>query len=88
MNMIIEKGEVPGDFSKYLIKPLYNKGDKGECGYCRGIILTSIGSIDISFDATGTAYFLTRGNVERHKLVLEHQDHFKTIFQTSFRLWK
>ena len=28
MNMIFEKGEVPNDFRKTLIKPLYKKGDK------------------------------------------------------------
>ena len=31
MNMIFKKGEVSGDFSKNLIKPLYKKDDKGEC---------------------------------------------------------
>ena len=31
MNMIFEKGEVPNDFRKTLIKPLYKKGDKSEC---------------------------------------------------------
>jgi len=28
MNMIFEKGEVPNDFRKTLIKPLYKKGDE------------------------------------------------------------
>jgi len=36
INMIYEKGEVPNDFRKTLIKPLYKqglyKGDKSECG--------------------------------------------------------
>ena len=31
MNKIFEKGEVPNDFRKTLIKPLYKKGDKSEC---------------------------------------------------------
>ena len=44
MNMIFEKGEVPNDFRKTLIKPLYKKGDKSECYNCRGISLVSVGS--------------------------------------------
>ena len=44
MNMIFEKGEVPNDFRKTLIKPLYKKGDKSECGNYRGISLVSVGS--------------------------------------------
>jgi hypothetical protein len=32
MNMIFEKGEVPNNFRKILIKTLYKKGDKSECG--------------------------------------------------------
>ena len=42
--MIFEKREVPSDFRKSLIKPLYKKGDKSECGICRGISLVSVGS--------------------------------------------
>ena len=30
MNMIFQKGEVPNDFRKTLIKTLYKKGDKSE----------------------------------------------------------
>jgi hypothetical protein len=30
--LIFEKGEVPNDFRKTLIKQLYEKGDKSECG--------------------------------------------------------
>ena len=37
MNMIFEKGEVPNDRRKTLIKPLYKKGDKSECGNYGGI---------------------------------------------------
>ena len=44
MNMIFEKGEVPSDFSKTLIKRLYKKGDKSECGNCRGIRLVCVGN--------------------------------------------
>ena len=44
MNMIFEKGEVPNDFRKTLIKPLYKKGDKSECRNYRGISLVSVGS--------------------------------------------
>ena len=44
MNAIFEKGEVPSDFKKILIKPLYNKGDKSDCGNNRGIILVYVGS--------------------------------------------
>ena len=36
MNIIFEKGEVPSVFRKILIKPLYKKGDKNECGNYRG----------------------------------------------------
>ena len=32
MNMIFEKGEVPSDVKKTLIKPLFKKGDTSECG--------------------------------------------------------
>ena len=44
MNMIFEKEEVPSDFRKTLIKPLYNTGDKSKCGNCRGISMFSVGS--------------------------------------------
>ena len=44
MKMIFEKGEVPNDFRKTLIKPLYKKGDKNECRNYRGISLVSVGS--------------------------------------------
>ena len=44
MNMIFEKGEIPNDFRKPLIKPLYKKGDKSECRNHRGISLVSVGS--------------------------------------------
>ena len=44
MNMIFEQGEVPNDFRKTLIKPLYKKGDKSECRNYRGISLVSVGS--------------------------------------------
>ena len=37
--MIFEKGEVLTDFRKTLIKPLYEKGDKSECGKYRDISL-------------------------------------------------
>ena len=43
MYMILEKGEVPNDFRKALIKPLYKKGDKSECYNYRGISLVSVG---------------------------------------------
>ena len=32
VGMIFEKGEVPSDFRKPLIEPLYKKGDKSKCG--------------------------------------------------------
>ena len=44
MNMIFEKGEVPNDFRKTLIKPLYKKGDRNECGNYQAISLVSVGS--------------------------------------------
>ena len=43
MNIIFEKGEVPNDFWKVLIKPLYKKGDKSDCRNHRGISLVSVG---------------------------------------------
>ena len=45
MNMIFEKGEVPNDFVKTLIKPLYKKDDKSESLNNRGICLVSVGSM-------------------------------------------
>ena len=48
MNMILEKGEVPSDFRRTLIKPLSKKGDKSECGNYRGISLVSVRSKLIS----------------------------------------
>ena len=33
MKMIFEKEDLPNDFTKTLIKPLYKKGDKSECHY-------------------------------------------------------
>ena len=43
MNMKFE-GEVPNDFKKTLIKPLYKKGNKSECHNYRGIGGVSVGS--------------------------------------------
>ena len=44
MNMIFGKGKVPNDFGKTLIKPIYKKGNKGECPNYRGISLVCVGS--------------------------------------------
>ena len=44
MNMIFEEEEVPNDFRKNLIKPLYKKGDKSECRNYRDISLVFVGS--------------------------------------------
>ena len=44
----LKKGEVPNDFRKTLIKPLYKKGDKSECCNYWGISLFSVGSILLS----------------------------------------
>ena len=44
MNMIFQKGEVPNDFRKTLIKPLHKKSDKSECRNYRGISLVFVGS--------------------------------------------
>ena len=44
MNMIFEKGKVPNDFKKTLIKPMHKKSDKSECRNYRGISLVSVGS--------------------------------------------
>ncbi|XP_065559922.1 uncharacterized protein LOC136026952 [Artemia franciscana] len=41
--MIFEKDEVPNDFRKALIKPLYKKGDKSECRNYQGISQLSAG---------------------------------------------
>ena len=43
-NMIFEKGEVPNNFRKTLIKPLYKIGDKIECRNYGSISLVSVGS--------------------------------------------
>ena len=42
--IFFEKGEVPNDFQKTLIKPLYKKNDKSECRNHSGISLASVGS--------------------------------------------
>ena len=44
MNMIFKKGEVPNDFRKTIIKPLYKKDDTSEYRNYRGISLVSLGS--------------------------------------------
>ena len=44
MSMFAEKGKVPNDFRKTIIKPLYKKGDKSEGYNYRGISLVSVGS--------------------------------------------
>jgi len=43
MSLIFEKGKVPNDFRKSLIKTLYKKGDKNGCRNYRGISLVSVG---------------------------------------------
>ena len=43
MNKNFEKGEVPNDLRKTLIKPLYKKSDKSGCRNYRGISLVSVG---------------------------------------------
>ena len=42
MNVIEKKGEVPSNFRKTQIKPLYKKGDKSEYGNYRGNSLDSV----------------------------------------------
>lgn len=44
INRIFLEGEVPEDFRRTLITPVYKKGDKTECLNYRGISLISIGS--------------------------------------------
>ena len=44
MSMIFEKGEVPSNLRKSLIKPLHKKGDKSKCCNYRGISLVSVES--------------------------------------------
>ena len=44
INLNFEKEKVPTNFRKTLVKPLYKKGDKNECGNYRGISLVSVGS--------------------------------------------
>ena len=48
MNIIFQKGEVPGNLSKTLIKPLYKKGDESVCGNYRGMSLVFAGTILLS----------------------------------------
>ena len=42
VNMIFEQEEVPNDFRKTLIEPLYKKGDKSECHNYRDNSLVSV----------------------------------------------
>ena len=42
--MTFEQGEVPSDFTRTLIKSLYKRGGKSECGNYIGISLVSVGS--------------------------------------------
>ena len=56
MSMIFEKGKVPSDFRRTLIKPLYKKGDKSECGNYRGISLVSVGSKSVGRDAVEKSF--------------------------------
>jgi len=44
MTMIFQKKEVPSNFWKTLIKPLYKKHDKSECDNHWGISQVSVGS--------------------------------------------
>ena len=44
MNLIFEKGQVPSDFRKTLIKQLHDKSDESECDNYQGISLVSVGS--------------------------------------------
>jgi len=77
MNMIFEKGEVPNDFRKTLIKPLYKKGDKSECRNYRGIILVSVGSKLLS----NIILFRLRDAVD--KVLREEQYSFKKVEDVS-----
>ena len=61
MNLIFEKGEVPNNFRKTLIKPLDKKGDKSEYRNYQGISLVSVGSKLLSI----MILFLLRDAVDR-----------------------
>ena len=69
--MIFERGEVSSDFGKFLIKPLYKKGDKSECGNYKGIILVSVESNLLSM----TIIFRLRDAID--KVLREKQCDFK-----------
>jgi hypothetical protein len=49
MNVVVEKGELPSDFRKTLIKPLHKKIVKSECGNYKLIGLVSVGRKLLSF---------------------------------------
>ena len=57
MSIIFEKGELPSDFRKTLIKSLYKKDDKSECGNYRGnfffiflfFVVLSVYSVSVYF---------------------------------------
>ena len=79
MNLIFEKGEVPNDFRETLIKPLYKKGDKSECGNYQGISLVSIGSKSLS----NMILFRLRDAVECFKnVILEKVEDVSTKFHS------
>ena len=73
MNIIFEKGKVPNDLRKTLIKPLYKKGDKSEYGNYRGINLVSEGSKLLS----NMILFRMRDAVD--KVLKEEQCGFKRV---------
>ena len=73
INIISGKGEVPSDFRKTLVKPLYERGDKTECGYYRGIGLVSLGFELLS----NMALFRLRHAV--NKVIREEQYGFRKV---------
>ena len=69
--MIFEKGEVPNNSRKTLIKPLYKKGDKSGCRNYRGINMVSVSNKLLS----NMILFRLRGVVEKVEGVLTKFSH-------------
>ena len=78
--MIFEKGEVPRNFRKTIVEPLYKKGDKSECGNYRGIRLVSVSIKLIS----NMMLFRLRNAVDEvireEQFILEKVENVSTIF--------
>ena len=80
MNLIFEKGGVPSNLRKTLIKPLCKKGYKSECGNFRGISLVSVGSKLLSNDTVYTERCCRQGFKRRTVRLWKRQRMCQPIF--------